>query len=98
MAVIGKIRERSGLLLVLVGGAMLAFILTDLFNKRGQSGGDQSIGTIAGQEIGLVDFEKRVSDELDSYRNDFGQTVDGQMTEQVRNSAWQEIVREHTLL
>ncbi|MBP6697604.1 MAG: peptidylprolyl isomerase, partial [Flavobacteriales bacterium] len=98
MAVIGKIRERSGLLLVLVGGAMVAFILTDLFSNRIGGGGDQSVGSIAGEEIGLVPFESRVSDELDSYRNDFGQTVDGQMTEQVRNSVWQEIVREHTLL
>ena len=98
MAVIGKIRERSGLLLVLVGGAMAAFILTDLFSNRIGGGGDQSVGSIAGEEIGLVPFESRVSDELDSYRNDFGQTVDGQMTEQVRNSVWQEIVREHTLL
>ncbi|MCC6399229.1 MAG: peptidylprolyl isomerase [Flavobacteriales bacterium] len=98
MAVIGKIRERSGLLLVLVGGAMVAFILTDLFSNRGSNINDQAVGAINGEEIPLVQFEKRVSDELDSYRNDFGQTVDGQMTEQVRTSVWQEVVREHTLL
>ncbi|MBL4587520.1 MAG: SurA N-terminal domain-containing protein [Flavobacteriales bacterium] len=31
--VIGKIREKSTLLLIMIGGAMLAFILGDLLNS-----------------------------------------------------------------
>ncbi|MCB9170408.1 MAG: peptidylprolyl isomerase [Flavobacteriales bacterium] len=97
MAVIGKIRERSGLLIVLVGGAMVAFILTDLFSNRGGSR-QRAVGTIAGEDIDIQDYDRRVTEELDSYRNDFNTTVTSQMTEQVRNSVWSEVVREHTLL
>ncbi|MCB0795305.1 MAG: peptidylprolyl isomerase [Flavobacteriales bacterium] len=98
MAIIGKIRERSGLLLVLVGGAMVAFILTDLFSNRGIGLEDRAVGVIDGEDVGIIEFERRVSDELDSYRNDFGQTVDAQVTEQVRATVWNEILRERTLL
>ncbi len=97
MAVIGKIRERSGLLLVIIGGALAAFILTDLFSGRGGAQ-DQVLGVVGGEEISLRDYEQRVGDELDSYRNDFGQQVDQQVTDQVRGSVWNEMVRERVLL
>jgi peptidyl-prolyl cis-trans isomerase D len=98
MAVIGKIRERSGLLLVIIGGALAAFILTDLFSGRGSGPQDQVLGEVGGEEISLREFESRVSDELDSYRNDFGQQVNAQMTDQVRGTVWNEMVRERVLL
>jgi len=98
MAVIGKIRERSGLLLVIVGGAMAAFILTDLFSSRGSGRQDAVLGEVAGEEIGVAEFERRVSDEVESYRNDFGQQVNAQMQEQVRTSVWNEMVKAMVLL
>ncbi len=98
MAIIGKIRERSGLLLVLVGGAMAAFILTDLFSGRGSGREDQVLGTVGDEEISAVEFERRVNDEIESYRNDFNQQVNAQMTEQVRNSVWQEMLKQKVML
>ncbi|MEZ4757312.1 MAG: peptidylprolyl isomerase [Flavobacteriales bacterium] len=98
MAVIGKIRERSGLLLVIVGGAMAAFILTDLFSSRGAGRQDAVLGEVAGEEIGVADFERRVSDEVESYRNDFGQQVNAEMQEQVRSSVWNEMVKAKVML
>lgn len=98
MAVIGKIRERSGLLLVIIGGALAAFILTDLFAGRNSGPQDQVLGVVGGEEISLREFEQRVGDELDSYRNDFGQQINQQMTDQVRGSVWNEMVRERVLM
>ncbi|MCU0320063.1 MAG: SurA N-terminal domain-containing protein, partial [Flavobacteriales bacterium] len=98
MAVIGKIRERSGLLLVIVGGAMAAFILTDLFSSRGAGRQDAVLGEVAGEEIGVAEFERRVSDEVESYRNDFGQQVNAEMQEQVRGSVWNEMVKAKAML
>ncbi|HRF82511.1 MAG TPA: SurA N-terminal domain-containing protein, partial [Flavobacteriales bacterium] len=98
MAVIGKIRERSGLLLVLVGGAMVAFILTDVFSGRGGGREDRNIGTVGGDGISMMEFERRVNDEVESYRNDFGQQVNAQMQEQVRNSVWQEMMKSRVML
>lgn len=98
MAVIGKIRERSGLLLVIVGGAMAAFILTDLFSGRGAGRQDAVLGEVAGEEIGVAEFDRRVSDEIESYRNDFGQQVNAEMQEQVRGSVWNEMVKAKAML
>ncbi|MDX9751793.1 MAG: peptidylprolyl isomerase [Flavobacteriales bacterium] len=97
MAVIGKIRERSGLLLVVVGGALAAFVLTDLFSGRGGQQ-DQVLGEVGGQEISLRRFEQRVSEEVDAYRDNFGQQVNAQMQEQVRNTVWDEMVRARVML
>lgn len=51
MAVIGKIQKNSLLLLIVIGGAMLAFIFTDLLSNVG--GGDEPTptATIYGEEI-----------------------------------------------
>ncbi|HQW06988.1 MAG: peptidylprolyl isomerase [Flavobacteriales bacterium] len=98
MAIIGSIRERSGLLLVIIGGAMAAFILTDLFSGRGSGRQDQVLGTVGDEEISAMEYERRVNDEIESYRNDFGQQVNAQMTEQVRNSVWQEVLKEKVML
>lgn len=98
MAVIGKIRERSGLLVAIVGGALILFVLDALLSNRGGGRNDQVLGLVGGEEIGVVEFENRVSDEVESYRNEFNQQVTAQMTEQVRNSVWQEMVKERVML
>jgi len=98
MAVIGKIRERSGLLVAIVGGALVLFVLDALLSNRNKGRNDQVLGMVGDEEIGVMDFEKRVSDEVESYRNEFNQQVTAQMTEQVRNSVWSEMVKERVML
>ncbi|MEO8588931.1 MAG: peptidylprolyl isomerase [Flavobacteriales bacterium] len=98
MAVIGKIRERSGLLVAIVGGALVLFVLDALLSNRNKGRNDQVLGLVGGEEIGVMDFEKRVNDEVESYRNEFNQQVTAQMTEQVRNSTWNEMVKERVML
>ena len=98
MAVIGKIRERGNLLVILVGGALLLFVLDALLsNNSGQGPGSESVGEIAGEPVNAVDFSNRVDEQAGLYR-DNGTNVDNQMQEQIRNSVWQEILRERTLL
>jgi peptidyl-prolyl cis-trans isomerase D len=98
MAVIGKIREKSGLLMIIVGGALVLFVLGDLVGGRMPSRGDQVLGTVGDEEISAYEYETRVNKEIESYRNDFGQQVNAQMTEQVRNSVWNEMVKERVML
>ena len=61
MATLGKIRNRSGLLLAVIGIAMLAFILGDFMQSK-RSGGrtSLSLGEINGEEISIQLFEERV--------------------------------------
>jgi peptidyl-prolyl cis-trans isomerase D len=97
MAVIGKIRERGGLLVIVVGGALVLFVVGELISgSSGLSRGDQSVGEVAGTEVGVQEFSRRVEEQVQRYR-DNGSTVDNQMQEQIRNAVWTEIVRENTL-
>lgn len=98
MAVIGKIRERGNLLVILVGGALLLFVLDALLSNRkgGRGPGGEAIGEIAGEEVSAIDFSNRVEEQANLYREN-GTNVDNQMQEQIRNSVWQEILRERTL-
>ena len=92
MAAIGKIRQNSGLLLIVIGGAMVAFVLSDMFSSGGRVQ-EQYVGEIAGNSIDRLEYERRVQKELES-RNSVGQATSAQMTESIRNTVWNNMVRE----
>jgi len=60
MAIIGRIRQYSGLTIVFVGVALAAFVLGDL-GRRNRGRGDDVIGKIAGAEISYITFERAVA-------------------------------------
>jgi len=98
--VIGKIREQSTLLMILIGGAMLAFILGDLLNSGGflLNGSPTEVGEIAGNTVDGRAFEARVQEAIDNYKAQSGQsTVDNATTDQLREQTWQQMVREFVL-
>ena len=95
MAIIGKIREKSWLLVGLVGLAMFAFILTD-YNK-GMFGGKEQIGygTIDGEVIDPKLYEEASRNYQQADQQEFAQqgreyTVRDQV--QSDNKAWNAIV------
>ncbi len=98
MAVIGKIRERGNLLVILVGGALLLFVLDALLSngKGGGGRGEETIAEINGQEITTQEFTSRTEEQATLYR-DNGTTVDNNLQEQIRNSVWNDMLRERTL-
>ena len=55
MAIIGKIREKSGLLVIIIGVALLAFILGDWKSFSGGSGPQYGLGTVDGE---MIDFNE----------------------------------------
>ncbi len=63
MSVLENLRKRSGLLVGIVGLALLAFVLTGLFDSsRFGSGGEKNVGEIAGKTIESVAFNSRVQE------------------------------------
>ena len=60
MAIIGKIREKSGLTLVLIGLSMLAFIMTGWDNIFGKSGGVLGLGEVAGEQVDPMKYDNLV--------------------------------------
>lgn len=58
MALIGKIREKSVLMVILIGGALVAFILGDWQKITGGMEDALGYGTIAGEQIDVKMFEE----------------------------------------
>jgi peptidyl-prolyl cis-trans isomerase D len=97
MAAIGQIRKQSGLLIALIGMAMLLFLLSDLFSNGTSffTQEEQTVGTIAGSDISLQEFEIRVQNTIDEQ---FGvEGANEQARERIRERVWQEMVRERVL-
>jgi peptidyl-prolyl cis-trans isomerase D len=95
--VIGKIREQSTLLMLLIGGAMLAFILGDLLNSGGflLNGSPTEVGEIAGETIDGRIFQERVDQTINNYKTQTGQSsIDNATTDQLRDQTWNQMVRE----
>ena len=87
-----NIRNRSGLLLTVIGVAMLAFIMTDLLSSQG--GGtptDLVVGEINGQPVDYKDFEQRVQQNVENQK----QSNPNINVSQVRNSTWSQTLREY---
>ena len=97
MAVIGKIRERGMLIATVVFVSLGLFVLGDIWKGNGSSmRADEAIAEIDGQEITAMEFTRRTEEQANLYREN-GTTVDNQMQEQIRNSVWQELLKERTL-
>lgn len=61
MAVLQKIRQRSLLLILVIGFCLFAFIIGDLFNKGGFNSTPKYVGTVNGKDIAFEDFRVKVS-------------------------------------
>jgi len=61
MAVLQKIRQRSLLLILVIGFCLLAFIIGDLFNNGGLSSTSNDVGSINGKGILFEEFQIKVS-------------------------------------
>ena len=86
-----SIRNRSGLLMVVIGVAMFAFIMMDLMSsQRGTASVDLIVGEVHGEEIDVQEFEARVQTQFDVQKQNNPSTT----LEQVRNSVWTTLKRE----
>ncbi len=91
MAAIGKIREQSTLLLIVIGGAMVAFVFLDFLGGSGFTQADRYVGEVLGEEINMVEYEKKV----DAYKQSLaavGQPVTSQAEQQIRNQVWNDMI------
>lgn len=96
MATLQNIRNRAGLLVaIIIGLALVAFLLGDL--QPGSMFGPQQlkIAEIDGESIQYPDFQRRVEETAEIYRMNTGNNqLDDNAWAQVREQAWQNLVRE----
>lgn len=97
MAAIGTIRKQSGLLIVIIGVALVLFLLGDLFSGGSSlfNNQDVSIGVIAGDEIDQRSYELKVREAIE---RQFGtEGANDQAKKSIRERVWQQLINEKIL-
>ncbi len=96
MAAIGSIRKQSGLLIVVVGIAMAAFILGDFM--KGSPRRSNIVGEINGEKITYPEFSQKVEENLEiEKRNKNTSNLTAVESYGIRQLTWNSIVKETIL-
>ncbi|WP_159517658.1 peptidylprolyl isomerase [Sunxiuqinia indica] len=98
MATLQRIRNRAGLLVaIIIGLALVAFILGDMLRSGSSLLRPQQleVAEINGESVQYPDFQKRIEEMAEIYKMNTGATqLDDETWVQVREQAWQNLVRE----
>lgn len=96
MATLERIRQRSGVLLIVIGLAMLAFILTDLFSSGNSvlQGDINVVGEINGVEIDAREFSQRIDQRITLLQRQNPQQAAGITRTMVQEQMWTEFQEE----
>ena len=89
MALIGEIRKRSWLLIVLIGLGMGGFLLMDMIGQKSSFGNPNLMGKINGKKVNAPEFYQT---EIDL----FGDSPTGDMYER-RDQVWEYMIQEQLL-
>jgi len=100
MATLQKIRNRAGLLALIIGFALFAFIIGDFLNSGSSlfRQSQQTIAKIGGSSLDYKEYEARISEMEEVYKIQTGQSsLDESLTSQIRESVFETIVHERLL-
>ena len=98
MATLEKIRQKGLLLSIVIGVAMLLFIvgMIDFNSIFGAS--RQNVAEVDGKEIKIADYERRIDEMTSFYKYEMGQnSLPDQYMEQIRQSVWNSFLKERIL-
>ncbi len=85
MAVLGQIRKRSFFLILVIGMALFAFVIADVFNRAGpNSSSDEPIGIVNDTDIDLDNFRRLVEQTERSYNLSTMESV---------NTVWDQLIK-----
>ncbi len=91
MAVIGKIRKHSGLLVIVIGVALAAFVLGDLSKTKTQN--TNTIGEINGEKVSYREFSTRLEQNLGYEKQRLGkQNLSAAENFSVRQLTWNQFL------
>ena len=96
MSIIQNIRERAAWLIFgLIALSLIGFLLMDAFVGKSRFFGNRStvVGSVNGQNIEEIDFNKRVSDMEDGYKAQ-GMEINESMQQSIRDQVWNKMVEE----
>ncbi len=97
MATLEKIRGKAGLVIVVIGVGMAAFLLGDLMNSGGSMFRSKSmqIAEIDGTTVSLPEYQNYLTELEDYYKlNARTSSMDENTTQQLRQQAWDQMVQD----
>lgn len=101
MATLQKIRNNAGLLVsIVIGMALLAFILGDLLKAGGSIFGTSrtEVAEIAGTSVPIQYFQQKIDENVENYKRNYGQSSLDQATmENVQEQTWEQLIREYVM-
>jgi peptidyl-prolyl cis-trans isomerase D len=100
MATLEKIRSKAGLLVIVVGLALFAFIIGDLLNSGSTyfKQHQEKIAEINGRTVSIQDYQRRLDELTDVYKMQTGtNTLQEELLVQIRQSVFDDLVRETVL-
>ena len=96
MAAIEKIRKRSGLLIAIIGLALLAFVLQDLFQSTGRHR-EFNVAVVDGEKIPYKDFEELRTKNMENMQRSNGNNLTSAQTYSVYNSTLEQMIKDHIM-
>ena len=100
MTTLHRIRNHGVILLVVVGIAMLAFILGDFLNSGSSffNKNRENVGVIAGHKVHYTEYEAAKDQLTEVYKIESGSNdINEDLSIQIRNQVWQMLLMDYTL-
>ena len=99
MATLEKIRRKGLLLLIVVGLALVVFIVGDLVNSGSTYFQENSanVAVINGDKVKIRDYAEKMDQFNDVVKLQYGNNINDEMTEQIRQMVWESTVTEKVI-
>ena len=100
MSILERLRKRSGLLVAIVGIALMAFVLTGLFSSPNSifGGGGQMVGEISGHKIKYETFKPKVDEAIENQKRQSGKTtLTESETDGIVQQVWNQQINEFVM-
>lgn len=95
MAIIGKIRKRSGLLVIIIGVALAAFVLGDFLKPGKRYRGTTNVGVVAGENIPYTEFAAKVDEQIENLKQRAQkENLSSEEVFSARQMTWQQLTTE----
>lgn len=99
MATLEKIRSKGLLLLIVVGLALVVFIVGDLVNSGSTYFQENSanVAVINGDKVKIRNYAEKMDQFNDVVKLQYGNNINDEMTEQIRQMVWESTVTEKVI-
>lgn len=97
MSIITTIRSKAGLLVALIGLALVSFLAMDVFSGNGifSQRNPTDVGEIEGDKISLARFDAKLQETVENYKaNTKTEQIDEATMASLRDQVWSEFIRE----